>query len=280
MHTCRIGLALLLTLPLVACDASLSEPGPQMGSEPPRASVQATGFVTAGRATDAAGQPLPDVNVEVWGKHEVGGGPISYTAVTGADGTYRQEAMAPGTYTAVAWRELSYNGRDYKLPLKPVQGEIDQEYQAKDGLSRDFVWQISGEQPAARGDEHYGGDLTVSGVDGLSRYLDLPDGTPITVTLTPDGPLMDGSAGKTLTYEVPYQQTLYLKEIEDIPLGRYTVSATAEGVGPLRLTGTGVTGTADDHYGTTATIEFLPKPSETRPYQAPAVAATSVYLRQ
>lgn len=280
MHTRRIGLALLLTLPLVACDASLSEPGPQMGSEPPRASVQATGFVTAGRATDAAGQPLPDVNVEVWGKHEVGGGPISYTTVTGADGTYRQEGMAPGTYTAVAWRELSYNGRDYKLPLKPVTGEIDHEYQAKNGLARDFVWQISGEQPAARGDEHYGGDLTVSGVDGLSRYLDLPDGTPITVTLTPDGPLMDGSAGQTLTYEVPYKQTLYLKEIEDIPLGRYTVSATAEGVGPLRLTGTGVTGTADDHYGTTATIEFLPKPSETRPYQAPAVAATSVYLRQ
>lgn len=240
---------------------------------------KAAGFSTVGRATDAAGQPLANVNVEVWGKHETGGGPVSYTTVTGTDGTYRQTDIAPGTYTAVAWRKLKYNGRDYKLPLKPVQGNIDLEYRAKDGLVRDFVWQISGPQPAYRSEENYGGDLLFYGVDGLHRSLGLPDGTPITINLTPDGPLMDGSAGSPVTITVAYKPGTYLTTVEDIPLGRYTVSASAEGTGLIRLSGTDRTGSSDDHYKPTATIEFLPSGSQVRPYQAPAVKQAHVYSR-
>src|SRR6185503_6944268 len=58
-----------------------------------------------------------------------------------------------------------------------------------------------------------------------------PIGSTIQFTLTPDGPLVDGSAGKVLTFE--YQLVKPEDEMRgnaarfiDVPLGAYTLTAT------------------------------------------------------
>ena len=56
--------------------------------------------------------------------------------------------------------------------------------------------------------------------------LDFGDGgydSTIHLELTPDGPLIDGSPGKVLTYQVDLTKTVF---VNDIPVGAYTVRAT------------------------------------------------------
>lgn len=58
---------------------------------------------------------------------------------------------------------------------------------------------------------------------GVSFQNNLPAGCSLRLTLTPRGPLLDGSAGRTLTRD------LLLYHWRDIPIGVYTATATLIG---------------------------------------------------
>ena len=65
---------------------------------------------------------------------------------------------------------------------------------------------------------YYGGSVE------MDAGWDLPDLSGVTLTLTPVGPLIDGSAGAVITRTVG--ETVGSYAVRDVPIGRYTVRAT------------------------------------------------------
>src|SRR3546814_11710318 len=60
----------------------------------------------------------------------------------------------------------------------------------------------------------------------------------VELTLTPSGPLIDGSEGKTLVLRQGDHYWVQFGYLEDIPIGRYTVTAilkNKDGPRPLRI---------------------------------------------
>src|SRR5690606_15365507 len=97
---------------------------------------------------------------------------------------------------------------------------------------RNFTWKLEGRGP----DNEYGyyGGLVKVFTD-FGFYEDMED---IELTLVPDGPLIDGSEGRTLVLRLEDHYWVQRAYLEDIPIGRYTITATlrsAEGTRALRI---------------------------------------------
>lgn len=167
-------------------------------------------YVVKGHVTTASGEPLP--GAEVWADNT-----LAYNsnalAVSGADGSYRIELPRSEQLT---WRMggqivTRYQGTQFDLELA-----VDATpFASADGAIRDFQWQLSG--PHADDDDLYYGGLVYVYED--VNHSDLNDGG-WQITFTPDGPLVDGSAGEPFTRDVTQGR------IDDVPVGRYTVTAT------------------------------------------------------
>ena len=143
--------------------------------------------------------------------------------------------------------------------MHPLDGKTDggfggkNEYQGHSGPGavRDFVLRIHGVRPGCAeyaGQEvsssdsinlrraFYGGSVTLDLSEGNGhRYgSDLGStfvpGSLIEVTLTPTGPLLDGSTARLLHRRVPLQKPHFTYYLYDLPLGAYT--ADAELIGP------------------------------------------------
>jgi hypothetical protein len=131
---------------------------------------------------------------------------------------------------------LDYHDGEYKLPLCPMDGQPDEVARdVADGIVKDFRLKLSGRKPGKgkkSPNSYWGGVLDVGEVWANNALVRLyPVGSRIQFTLTPDGPLVDGSAGKPLTFDY----TLARPEDEmrgnatrfiDVPLGAYTLTAT------------------------------------------------------
>src|SRR5690606_6522978 len=92
---------------------------------------------------------------------------------------------------------------------------------------------LEGRDPV-NGLSFYGGLIRVAEeYDDNYPNLDLKD---VELILTPDGPLIDGSEGKTLKLHTNDKYWDQYHEIKDIPIGRYRVTAVLkEGNTPLRI---------------------------------------------
>ena len=167
------------------------------------------GFVR-GTVVDAAGRPLAGVQV-------FADNTLYYNAnaigVTDAQGRYRVDVREPiGTWHVSARLERTYHGRTYEFDLHP---DNDAAFPGVDGAVRNFEWRLSGATPT--GDD-YGARAYVyvnASADGTVH----PAYSDVEVTFTPDGPLPDGSAG------TPVTARLETFRVEDVPLGRYVVTA-------------------------------------------------------
>jgi hypothetical protein len=86
------------------------------------------------------------------------------------------------------------------------------------------------EQPHYSGN-YYGGSFTISYSVGDSRPVfadnySLPDGSEIEVTLTPEGPLLDGSKGRVFVLRRPVtSNTVGLVYVNNLPVGQYKLQA-------------------------------------------------------
>lgn len=234
---CLVGL-------LVAAAACKDEGGGSEGEE--NGIEQAEGYLT-GRAVDARGQPLP--GVKVWADntllYDTNAG-----ATTGADGSYRIDVRSPaGTWHASATVQRQYHGRSYTFDLDPNDDSV---FAGNAGAVRNFTWRLSGARPELGS---YGGFV----VGYLSQLMDPADpeqaldATHVELTLTPEGPLVDGSEGSVLTRKL--ERTGNGDAVEDVPVGRYRISAryappdTAARPMQLRLRNTG-------SYGDSVTADF------------------------
>ena len=181
-----------------------------------------------GKLVDAAGKPLSNVKVAVFGyphgRHE------SFTNTFDFPGPADKYSVdvPEGTYDAPRGNiSVNYNGRTFVLPLAAADNTLDwgDQKESKSGLTRDFVWRISGQRPTKLGESKEAAGFWGASIN-LDKGAEIGDFGTIEVTLTPDGPLIDGSQGKVVTFRraVPWQKHEdHL--LADIPIGRYVATA-------------------------------------------------------
>lgn len=281
-HLNRLILVTAALAALSACDIATTVPQlPLPGQIESEGAVPGVAF---GTVVNAQGLPIDGVTIDIHGTATANGGIVSYEAASDARGRYREEGMTPGTYRVEAWRQVVFNDRTYRLPLKPTTGKATDDFKSEDGIVRDFTWLISGPIPGTaeeptEPDAYYGGGVELYGTDALMKYPELPEGTTLTLTLVPMGRLLDGSPGTTVTKTIPYTRSLRLEPVVDIPLGRYTMTVMANVPGaeprPLRLSSGGI---QDADYTGSVTVEFPPINAAVRPYGGNQVEEAAFYL--
>lgn len=231
-------LLVALVLLLSACDGS--------GDSPDKPGTE-SGYVT-GRTVDTQGKPIAAAKILLDGTvfHD------SYIhGSTGEDGTYRIKAQ-PGAWMAYASFKKAYNGQTYTLELHPDNSNSFSD----DGAVRNFTWKLEGRRPLNEY-RYYGGFILVD--TATDFHEDMED---IELTLTPSGPLIDGSEGKPLRLHMGDDYWVQTFHIEDIPIGRYMVKAVLksdEGSRPLQIQDRQARGDFTPEYQ----LDFLPESRDT-----------------
>ncbi|MBL0693891.1 carboxypeptidase-like regulatory domain-containing protein [Comamonas sp. JC664] len=238
------GLPLMLLGAALACSACSDN-----GSNPPGPSGSSEKNVVKGKATDTAGRPLAGVEV-------VADNQVLYNSdvvgVTGADGTYRLElGQAAATWNTSARLKRDFNGRSYTFELHPSNASP---FAGNEGAVRDFDWRLTGARP--------GGGFYGSGVFfRLADYVDPADPDQalqdehMELTLTPVGPLVDGSTGSPVTGRGTSTGDGF--GMPDVAIARYTVTGRyappGQAVRPLLVRVQG-----EDTYADSVTADFKP----------------------
>jgi hypothetical protein len=201
------------------------------------------GYIT-GRAVFEDGRPIPNFNVSAESGFG-GAGKVQATA-----GTYALQVTNPSIYVVqniLAKAVIDYHGQTYVLPLHPIDGLPDGAAannfrgDVTKGVVRDFVFRLAGLAPGGQIDPPA---PNVTDTDSFSVRTSF-EGCPIQIelaressalanatlqiTLTPNGPLIDGSAGRVIQRSVRNLNPNFFYYLYDIPLGVYTASASTIG---------------------------------------------------
>lgn len=229
-----IGLCVVMIM-LLACTKS-TEDTDGSGAE--------KGYAT-GKVTDTQGKPIEGARILL-------DNTILYASyihgTTDKNGLYKIKAQ-PGSWRTFAYVDKTYNGQKYTIELFPDETDVFNE----EGAVRHFTWKLEGTMPWEAGG-YYGG--TVMLTHDIGFYEDEEN---IKLTLTPDGPLIDGTNGRTLTLGYGDDKWEHRNELWDIPIGRYKVTAKLDKDGktiPLKI---------EDWYKREGLVsefqlDFIPKP--------------------
>ncbi|GAB4014653.1 carboxypeptidase-like regulatory domain-containing protein [Spirosoma koreense] len=205
-----------------------------------------------GKVTDPQGKPLPRATIFVDHTVFTGDGPEVTTA---ADGTYKVQLVEfAGEWIAKGFILKQYNDHVYKIALDPEN--IDP-FTSDEKPVRNFQWKLTGHIPDLSLDLYYGGTMEMFrdlNADGLW------DNENVEFTLTPVGPLIDGSAGSVLKLRAKKR---YDDLIKDIPMGRYKITAVYKPTGEQLLV-CDAWGGEDFNYQPSVTLDFVGTESATR----------------
>ncbi|WEK37890.1 MAG: carboxypeptidase-like regulatory domain-containing protein [Candidatus Pseudobacter hemicellulosilyticus] len=175
----------------------------------PGAEVE-TGYV-AGLVQDGKGQPMAGVRIIIDNSIFFN---ANISTVTNQQGRYKVK-VPTGSWFAFAQVATVYEGKTYTQYLHPDNNSGF----GGEGAVRNFEWKLSGDKhPPLSGT--YGGLITFDNFPGT--YLE--EEKKIEFKLEPVGPLIDGSAGTTLTL-----RSADGYKLENIPMGKYRLSASYEG---------------------------------------------------
>ncbi|MBC7843464.1 MAG: carboxypeptidase regulatory-like domain-containing protein [Gemmatimonadaceae bacterium] len=174
-----------------------------------------------GVALDASGRPIANAIVQV----QMVWNPNVVRTRTGADGRYAVRGLPAGlSHKVIAWHEVSFAGRSYCVRLgMPNVGDYDA-FVPGAGVVRDFRWKLTGRIPDA-GNNYFGATLVLVPATNFYDPV-LEHGDDVELTLVPQGPLVDGSAGEVITRTVRYNTAGWNSRLEDIPHGVYTARVT------------------------------------------------------
>lgn len=182
--------------------------------------------VVKGRITDSNGNPVANAKVVIENTVFL----ASYVfAVSGVDGYYKT-SVPSGSWKASVQIQKNYQGQTYTFDLHP---DNDAAFAGTNGAVRNFSWKLKGAKPAGG---FYGGQVAVYAEPGSSIMME-----DVQVTLTPDGPLVDGSNGQTITkglIDIGGGED----GINDIPIGKYIITAKNTATGQalqVRIRNTG-----------------------------------------
>lgn len=192
-------------------DGAQRDAGPEKG--------YATGKVVNGKGNPISGAKIVLDNTVFYASYIHGS--------TKEDGTYRVK-VEPGSWRTFAYVEKTYNGNKYRLEVFPDGTDAYNE----EGAVRNFTWRLEGRMPW-EAESHYGGFVMLRAGDGFDE-----DEKDIELTFAPIGPLIDGSVGRTLTIRYGEDKWLNRFELQDLPIGRYKVTAMLKKGGanrPLKI---------------------------------------------
>jgi hypothetical protein len=262
----KLAVAVSLVGLLAACEDK-GNGGPDGGTPPGGGSseeVQPSKVI--GRALDAQGKPLPNVQIYVGG---VGVATPPLRGTTNAEGRYTVDGFVDQyTYKAFAWVPVNYQGKDFCLRLAHENPSEYATFVARDGAVRNFRWKLQGRIDDSTADPatdsaYFGG--------GARLFLEFADGDytgAVELQLTPTGPLIDGSQGQPLTRSVDLSKPHF---VVDIPVGPYKVTATRIKTGGARSAL--LVGPSDRELASESSLEFQP---ETYPTCGSQVASSGV----
>lgn len=189
-----------------------------------------------GTVVDPQGNPMEGVEVAVGGLGAADGN-LGGQTQTDANGEYSMD-VPEGSFTAYGDVKRTFEGKGYTFDLHPVSEQTGP-FKGEEGARRDFQWKLSGLRPdkdPSKESSYYGAavDLNLMEMDAVDAP---PDDAVARFTLTPAGPLVDGSEGEILTFErtiggmqgrggggLDSASLLY-----DIPLGTYTMRGELNG---------------------------------------------------
>lgn len=237
---------ILTSLLLLAVFASCKK-DPAPGLE---AAEQKAGYVT-GKITNAQGGPVRGAKVfashDTWyNTHVIGN--------TDDAGNFklRLDNQPGGTWSVYAQHQVNYNNKVYTFDLRPENTA----HVTNEGGLRNLQWKLTGVIPGSTTDTRLGGYVTF--------YVDSRDYVPVTdveLTLTPQGPLVDGTQGSVIVRRGENFPTrifgFYMDHgLRDVPVGRYTVTAKYKPVnGPAKDMTVSLQGSGD--YKTALTADFV-----------------------
>jgi hypothetical protein len=228
------------------------------------------GYAT-GTILDQHGQPIKvgRVQAQLLGVSQAGE-KIAIDLPVDATGRYEGQIPA-GNYSVVARLVTSFGGKPFTFELDPVGGKLPDQ-SARNGVVRDFRWKLAGPRPERSATssspyDRYGFRLKVLSTDSCSPInpapnCKLPENLQATLTLTPVGPLIDGSPGQPVTMALTGGQlNKGFTAEEDLPLATYriTVATTTSGTPRPLLVSASPTG-ASPATPTAATVDLTPTP--------------------
>jgi hypothetical protein len=168
-----------------------------------------TSGIAKGVVTNHDGSPIPNTKVVIENT-------ILYASYVFATTNAKGEYSVPvpiGSWKASVQIERPFLGKMYKFNLHPDNPNA---FAGVDGAVRNFTWKISGAKPEGG----YYGSPVVAYSDFLS-FINMAD---VELTLTPDGPLANGTTGSVITKRlVDVGGGEY--GIDDVPVGKYTITA-------------------------------------------------------
>jgi hypothetical protein len=175
-------------------------------------------FTVSGIVLDTRGKPLKGARVRlradfVYGRAEV---------TTLADGRYAISDLIKATYRAEAYFETKYAGTTVCQRLAMPKPTDYNSFPVSQGAERNFRWQLTGQVGST--DAHFGATIRI-------WQSDLPRETSRSVefTLTPTGPLLDGSKASVIVKEAPLEYPSSDDGLQDLPLGTYRLRAVLIG---------------------------------------------------
>lgn len=206
-----------------------------------------------GYAKDTRGRPLVGAKIGV--RSTTGGGYYSgASATTDSRGYYELQVPTGAVHFYCAGYTMEYGEGRAAFGLHPVDGSADSFSSAQGHVENWVLLPYGIADPDGISDNpgsslnYYGGTLYLdySLADPRPVFADdysLPEGSEIELTLTPEGPLLDGSAGRRFVVRKKVEeQSTYSLILNNIPIGRYTIEARLSQGGkslPLRVVETG-----------------------------------------
>jgi hypothetical protein len=180
-----------------------------------------------GRITDGKGNPIANAKVVI--EHTVYYATYVY-AISDNNGYYKA-SVPNGSWQASVQIQKNYLNRQYTFDLHPDNAEP---FAGTNGAIRNFSWKLSGSKPNGG---FYGSYVAVYPEPGAEFFIE-----DVELTLTPDGPLADGSNGQPITKGLT---DIGGGEdgISDVPVGRYTITARNKSTSQplqIRMRNTGV----------------------------------------
>jgi hypothetical protein len=206
------NLELRLEILGTSSSATTSEPGETSGGLEP--------YTVTGIVLDTKGQPLEGAIVRLYQDFVSGRTEVT----TGPDGRYKASSSvqnASASYKIEAFLEVDYNGQTVCPKLAMPDPNDYTSFTLDEGTERNFQWQLSGQ--VGNYENFFGGTISIW---NSSQFSDTSKA--VELTLTPTGPLLDGSEGSVIVQEV-LPGNMETSSLNDIPVGPYTLEAALIG---------------------------------------------------
>lgn len=192
------------------------------------------GGIVKGRLTNTNGQPISGATV-------IADNTLFYNTnvigKSGADGRYRLDVSRPlGTWQVTASVSLPFDGRTFTAELTPADPSP---FAGSEGAVRDFTLTL---------EDLSGPALIQTAVGDYTPYEE------IEVTLTPVGPIVDGSPGATIVSTL--EPTGDGWAVRGVPIGVYTITARHLPSDERMLVSRRLTVTQDYEWGPSYTTGF------------------------